>query len=102
MDLCSQNWSTELCKIFSCCDMRTTFANREICDIGNLQTVLLEKEIYNWDVARHNKDKLMTYNMYKWECEEYVSTPLPKNVGDTSSSKAGAPCAIFYVYCQRH
>ena len=78
----NNNWSSEICELFSICDCLNVFENREVCDIRNMQVLLMNVEVNNWDVARHNKDKLRTYNMFKWNYgpEEYVYTNLSRKI----------------------
>jgi hypothetical protein len=73
-DCCHQNWSSDIYELFSDCECLDTFISKGTCDINNIQMCLMNTEVSNWDVARHSKDKLRTYNMFKWnyESEEYV------------------------------
>ena len=77
-----QNWSSDIRELFAICDRINIFENREICDLRCMQTLLMNIEVENWDVARHNKDKLRTYNIFKWNygCEEYVYTNLNRKI----------------------
>ena len=43
---------------------------------------MLDKDIASWDVARYSKDKLRTYNIFKWNfgCEDYITQNLDKRI----------------------
>jgi hypothetical protein len=77
---CFQNFSSEIYDIPASCNFGNTFLGREVCNLESIQNCLINQEISNWDVARHNKDKLRTYNIFKWnyECEEYVYMQLSR------------------------
>ena len=80
--LCNRNWSYEVQELLSGVDCMQTFMNREECDLELMQNMFLNNETVKWDAMRHTKDKLRTYNMFKWtyETEEYVSSNIRKNV----------------------
>ena len=81
-NLCSHNWASEICEVFTTCNCVDTFQYKNLCVIDDMQSLLMNVESNNWDIARHNKDKLRTYNMFKcnYEPEEYVYLNLKRNV----------------------
>ena len=82
ISICNQNWASDVLEIFTMCNSVNIFTNRETCDLNPMQKLLLDKEIASWDVARYNKDKLRTYNIFKWNfgCEDYITQNLDKRI----------------------
>jgi len=74
-DLCHQNWASNIYELFQASNYVHVFENGTLCDTSSMQSALMTMEINNWNITRHNKDKLRTYNLFKcdFECEEYVS-----------------------------